>query len=103
MFLIFQVLVNSCPGAIGVLSGMLTSTVSGSHEYLSHNATTVPSAFVTCATGRVVTVAVAWGSAVSAGMLEGAAVVGGAGVNTAAVNVNSDTTVRAADVRTAAT
>src|SRR5215216_6561428 len=99
MFLIFQVLTKSWPGDMVVLSGTFTSTVAKSHEYLSHKTTTVPSALVTCATGSDVWVAVASG-------LPGACVsvgVAGTTVNTAAVNVNWETTVPAADVRTAAT
>jgi hypothetical protein len=59
----------------------------------------VPWALVTSATGGCVSVAGGWGVSVS---IAGAAV-GGIGENTAAVNVNCDTTVLAAEVRTAAT
>ena len=57
----------------------------------------VPSAFVTWATGSSVAVAVGASVAGSVGTNDGM------GVNTAAVNVNCETTVLAAEVRTAAT
>src|SRR5688572_32168630 len=87
---------KSCPGVMGVLSGTFTSTVAGLKVRLSHSASGVPDKFVTCASTGSVAVAVNSG----ADVFVGSKVVG---VKAAAVSVNCDTTVPAADVRTAAT
>src|SRR5258708_25640608 len=68
-----------------------------SQEYLSQRSMAVPCALVTWATSGSVAVAVGASVAVSVCGSEGI------GVKTEAVNVNCETTVLAADVRTAAT
>src|SRR6185295_4245383 len=96
LFFTFHVLMKSCPGDMLVSSGTFTSATK---DKLSQRATVVPSAFVTCTTGcpvAVLVVLVASGADVSVGW-------DGVGVNAAAVSVNCEITVLAADVRMAAT
>src|SRR6266487_573453 len=78
-----------------VPSGIFTSSTK---VRLSHRSTVVPSAFVTCARGGNVAVLVTAG--VDAGVSVGR---DGVAVKAAAVSVNSEITVLAADVRTTAT